>query len=112
MVDFISTFSEMSSLETLDIKNFNTSSAKMMSFFFSELYSLNQLNLSNFDTSKVEDMRFMFRSNTAIELLDLRSFNLMDGVIIDELVYLILNSNNVTVIVNSTNKQNLIFKEI
>jgi surface protein len=49
-----------SSLTSLDLSNFNTSSVTDMYGMFYNCYNLTSLDLSNFDTSKVTDMKSVF----------------------------------------------------
>ena len=53
-------FSKCSSLEKLDIKNFNTTNVTDMACMFYECKNLTKLDLENFDTTKVKDMTGMF----------------------------------------------------
>jgi len=49
-----------SSLENLNIKNFDTTRVKNMENMFQDCSKLTSLDLSNFDTSKVNNMKGMF----------------------------------------------------
>ena len=53
-------FNNCSSLNSLNLSNFNTNNVKYMSFMFCNCSSLNSLNLSNFNTNNVTDMNNMF----------------------------------------------------
>ena len=95
-------FSRCSSLEKLDIKNFNTTNVTDMGCMFYECKNLTKLDLENFDTTKVKDMTgmfadcssltnlkfgqnfnttnvtnmsYMFNMCSSLEKLDLRNFN-------------------------------------
>lgn len=70
-----SMFSSCSSLNTLDLSNFNTSNVTVMSSMFYGCSSLNTLDLSNFNTSNVTDMGQMFYDCSSLNTLDLRSFD-------------------------------------
>ena len=49
-----------SSLNELNLSNFNTNNVTDMYEMFSECSSLKELNLSNFNTNNVTDMHYMF----------------------------------------------------
>ena len=68
-----SMFSDMSSLTSLDLSNFDTSSVTDMSYMFSGVSSLTSLDLSNFDTSEVAYMDWMFGRMSS--LISLSNFN-------------------------------------
>ena len=53
-------FSECTSIEKLDLSNFNTINVTDMSYMFSRCYALKELNISNFNTNKVISMDCMF----------------------------------------------------
>ena len=48
------------------IKNWNTTNARDMSNMFSDLKSLEELDISNFDTSKVTNFSYMFSNSTKL----------------------------------------------
>ena len=64
-----------SSLENLDLGDFNTSKVTNMNYMFYNCSSLTSLDLSNFNTSKVVDMGSMFSDCSSLTSLDLNSFN-------------------------------------
>ena len=68
-------FSNCASLETLELKNFNTSNVKNMRGMFYLSSSLESLDVSNFDTSNVTDMSDMFHGCYELTSLDLGNFN-------------------------------------
>ena len=68
-------FSKCSSLEKLDIKNFNTTNVTDMACMFYECKNLTKLDLENFDTTKVKDMTGMFYECSSLTELNLKSFN-------------------------------------
>ena len=68
-----SMFSDMSSLTSLDLSNFDTSSVTDMSYMFDGMSSLTSLDLSNFDTSEVAYMDWMFGRMSS--LISLSNFN-------------------------------------
>ena len=68
-------FSECSSLEKLDIKNFNTTNVTNMAFMFYECKNLTKLDLENFNTTKVKKMEGMFANCSSLTELNLNNFN-------------------------------------
>ena len=68
-------FNMCSSLEKLDLKNFNTKNVTDMKFMFSKCSNLKELDLKNFDTSNVTDMTHMFSGCSSLTKLDLLNFN-------------------------------------
>ena len=68
-------FNRCSSLKSLDLSNFDTSSVISMYKMFSGCSSLNSLNLSNFNTSNTKDMEKMFSECSKLTSLDLSNFN-------------------------------------
>ena len=53
-------FFECSSLEYLDLSNFDTSKVSLMRFMFYNCSSLKELNLYNFNIKNVTDMKGIF----------------------------------------------------
>ena len=68
-------FSGCSSLVSLDLSGFDTSSVTSMADMFSECSSLESVDLSSFDTSNVTDMQRMFSSCSSLTVLDLSCFD-------------------------------------
>ena len=68
-------FSGCSSLESLDLRGFDTSRVTTMRFMFNGCASLRSLDLSSFDTARVESMYGMFSGCSSLESLDLRGFD-------------------------------------
>ncbi len=68
-------FSGCSSLTSLDLSGFDTSSVTNMGYMFSGCSSLTSLDLSGFVTSSVTDMNGMFKSCLSLKSLDLSSFD-------------------------------------
>ena len=64
-----------SSLEKLDLGDFNTSKVTDMSDMFYHCSSLTSLDLNNFNTSKVTNMSNMFYKCSSLTNLDLSGFN-------------------------------------
>ena len=75
VVDCSGMFSVCSTLITLDLSNFNTSSVTNMSRMFSYCSSLTSLDLSMFNTSKVTDMSYMFSDCSSLTSLDISNFD-------------------------------------
>lgn len=69
------TFSNCSSLTSIDLGRFNTSNVTTMSSMFDGCTSLTSLDLSSFDTSNVTTMSGMFTNCRNLIALDLSSFN-------------------------------------
>ena len=67
-------FSNCSSLEFLDIRNFNTTGIKSMEAVFFGCKSLKSLDLSSFNTESVQSMYQMFRLCNSLTSLDLKNF--------------------------------------
>ena len=67
-------FHGCSSLESIDLSNFNTSKVTDMGYMFYYCSSLKSIDLSNFDTSKVTDMDAMFYGCSSLEFIDLSNF--------------------------------------
>ena len=68
-------FNDCSSLASLDLSSFDTSSATDMRGMFHGCSSLASLDLSSFDTSSATDMRGMFHGCSSLASLDLSSFD-------------------------------------
>ena len=68
-------FSGCSSLKSLDLSSFDTSSVTSMSRMFINCSSLSSLDLSSFDTSQVTSMSGMFSGCSSLSSLDLSSFD-------------------------------------
>ncbi|RLQ49807.1 hypothetical protein AF825_03027 [Listeria monocytogenes] len=69
------TFVNCTSLEELDLSNFDTSSVTNMFAMFAYCTSLKEIDVSNFDTSSVTNMNRMFQNCTSLEELDLSNFD-------------------------------------
>ena len=70
-----SMFSGCSSLASLGLSSFDTSSVTSMSRMFINCSSLSSLDLSSFDTSQVTSMSGMFSGCSSLSSLDLSSFD-------------------------------------
>ena len=63
-------FSNCSSLNSLNLSNFNTNNIINMSYMFSDCSSLTSLNLSNFNTNNVNNMSYMFSYCSSLNCKD------------------------------------------
>jgi surface protein len=68
-------FYNCSSLTSLDVSGFDTSSVTNMVYMFYNCSSLTSLDVSGFDTSSVTNMSFMFYNCSSLTSLDVSSFN-------------------------------------
>ena len=68
-------FSDCSSLESIDLSSFNTTNVKNMSSMFDGCSSLESITLSSFNTTNVKNMSYMFSECSSLESIDLSSFN-------------------------------------
>jgi len=68
-------FRSCTSLQTLDLSNFNTANVTSMANMFNGCTALQTLDLSNFNTANVTTMVSMFYQDTALQTLDLSNFN-------------------------------------
>ena len=73
--DMVGMFSGLSSLQSLDLSDLDTSKITDMSYLFSNLTSLTSLDISNFDTSNVTNMAYMFNKMSSVTNLDLSNFD-------------------------------------
>ena len=62
-------FSNNSSLENIDLSNFDTSKVTSMQQMFANMVQLKKLDLSSFDTSKVTNMSWMFSNDSNLETI-------------------------------------------
>ncbi|WP_429974980.1 MucBP domain-containing protein [Enterococcus sp. DIV0840c] len=67
-------FSNMSSLTSINVSNFDTSRVREMSNMFAGTTNLQSLDVSNFDTSNVTQMASMFQGMSSVGNLDLSNF--------------------------------------
>jgi len=75
VTDMSSMFDHCTSLTSLDLSGFDTSSVTNMSTMFQNCASLTSLDVSSFDTSNVTHMFFMFDLCKSLTSLDLASFD-------------------------------------
>ena len=76
-----------SSLENLDLGDFNTSNVTNMSNMFRACSSLTSLDLSNFNTSNITKMNSMFCGCSSLTNLDLNNFNTSQVTDMDKMFY-------------------------
>ena len=89
----MSLFRNCSSLTSLNLSNFNTSSVTDMSQMFLGCSSLTSLNLSNFNTWNVTDMRYMFGGCNHLTSIDLYNFNTAN---VNDMRYMFQGCNRLT----------------
>jgi len=75
VTNMASMFRNCTALATLDLSNFNTANVTTMERIFQGCTSLQLLDLSNFNTENVTTMGFVFNGCTSLQLLDLSNFN-------------------------------------
>ncbi len=68
-------FKDCTKLETVDLKEFDTSKVTDMSYMFRSCSSLKEIDVSTFDTSNVTSICGMFDGCTSLTKLDLSSFD-------------------------------------
>ena len=68
-------FEGCSSLEKLNLNNFNTTNVENMGSMFEGCSNLTKLDLKNFNTTKVKDMEWMFSGCSSLTELDIKNFN-------------------------------------
>ena len=68
-------FEGCSSLEKLNLNNFNTTNLENMESMFEGCSNLTKLDLKNFNTTKVKDMEWMFSGCSSLTELDIKNFN-------------------------------------
>ena len=67
-------FSGCSSLNSLDLSNFNSTKVKCMDYMFSDCRFLISLNLNNLNTQNVSNMEYMFAECSSLKEINLDSF--------------------------------------
>ena len=72
-------FQGLSSLENLDISNFNTSKVTDMSYMFQGMTSITKLDVSCLDVTNVTKTTNMFTGDTGLVELDLSGWNFLSG---------------------------------
>ncbi len=69
-------FSDHINMETVDLRNFDTSAITDMRYMFYRCESLKEIDLGSFHTENVEDMGHMFDQCKNLKEIDLGSFNI------------------------------------
>ena len=85
-----------SSLNTINIINFNTNKVTDMGLLFDGCKALTSLNLSNFNTSKVTHFHYMFNGCESLQFLNLSNFKTTNAQIIS---YMFKNCKSLTSLV-------------
>ena len=99
------TFRYLSSLKSLDLSNFDTSSVKDMQHMFSYCKSLIYLNLSNFKTIYVTNIRQMFYDCKNLQYIDFYLYN--ESLIVNLNKILDYTPENIIVCLNENNNIDL-----
>ena len=86
-------FCGCSSLTSIDLKNFNTSNVTNMNRMFYNCSSLTSIDLSSFNTSNVTNMSNMFDNCSSLTSLDLSSFNTSN---VTNMEYMFRNCSSLT----------------
>ena len=107
-----SIFYNCSSLTSLDVSSFDTSSVVNMQGMFGQCQSLISLNLSNFKTSKVTNMEGMFGGSYSLISLNLANFDIssvnnMLGMFFELKSIIYLNLDNFQETSNEINTKNM-----
>ena len=68
-------FNACSSLTSIDLSIFKTSSVDDFSYVFSGCSSLTSLDESHFETSNVNNMRFLFNGCSKVPVIDVSNFD-------------------------------------
>ena len=63
-----------SSLNSIDLSNFNTTNVKNMAAMFDSCSSLKSIDLSNFNTTNVINFQYLFWSAYSMQYIDISSF--------------------------------------
>ena len=77
----------MSNVETISLRNVDTSNVTNMSYMFSNLSKLKTLDLSDFDTSNVTNMSYMFYYCQDLSSIDLSNFDTHNVTTLYEMFY-------------------------
>lgn len=112
IVDYYRMFLFAKSITSIDFSGFNTTNAQRLNSLVFGCFSLTSLDLSNFDTSNASNMWYMFSFLPNIKYLDLRSFTVKTRRSIDFIFDDTTNTNQSTVIVNSSNEQQFLIEVI
>ena len=102
--DCSSAFRHCRNVTSINLSNFNTSSATRMDSMFNGCSSLTSLDLSGFNTSAVYDMNNMFLNCSRLTSLNLSGFNFMNS----EMSYMFQNCTNlISVIIHNLNSSSI-----
>ena len=82
-----SMFFGCSSLKNINLSNFNSQNVTNMSFMFCRCSSLANIDLSNFNTQKVNNMSFMFYGCSSLTNINLSNFNIQDVIDMNDMFY-------------------------
>ena len=80
-------FEGCSSLKKLNLSSFNTNNVTNMSDMFYGCSSLEELNLNNFNTNKVTDMSCMFMRCSSLKKINLSNFNNNNVIYMNRMFY-------------------------
>ena len=95
-------FSAMSSVQNIDLSNFNTKNVESMSNMFRQCQNLTNINIENLNTSNVTNMQGIFRECTNLKSINLEKFDLSKVQTVQDMFY---NDYNLeTVVFNSNTK--------
>ena len=83
----INMFSRCSSLQKINLSNFNTNNVTNMSYMFHDCSSLKEINLFNFSTNNVINMSYMFSKCSSLLELNLLNFNTINVKYMSEMFY-------------------------
>ena len=97
-------------LNNLNLSNFDTSKVTDMQYMFCSCTPLISLNLSNFDTSKVTSMYYMFYNCTNLEYINLENFDETKLTSYNNMFYNV--PDNVVICINEDKTKNKIFSLI
>ena len=98
-------FNECSSLQSLNLSNWNTSNVTNMGYMFTGCKNIKNLNLSSFDVSNVKSMRFMFDLCSLLENLNINNWNFKQVTSMD---LMFRSCYNVITQINITNNNTII----
>lgn len=82
-------FSYRSSLQELNLVNFDTTYSEDMSYMFNQCSNITNLNLVTFDTSKVNNMGYMFNNCSKLDAVDFSAFNTVN---VENMEYMFYNT--------------------
>jgi len=88
-------FAGCSSLNNIDLSNFNTNNVTNMAGMFLVCISLNNINLSNFNTNNVTNMLGMFQGCSSLNNINLSNFNTKNVTSMDDMFYGCKSLNNI-----------------